>query len=499
MKTHVIQLEPHDDLTSVRDKMSWAKAGRVLLVFPRRPRILARTLDLRLLQRHAAGLGAQLAIVARADDLRRAAAGLGLPVFETAAAAQRQAWARESGTPLGPPRRERRPDLRKMRRDLSPPEPAWRNHLALRLALFTLAALAVIALLMAMIPSAVIRLTPQTRLQALTFAVSASPDVTAVRLAGDLPARLATAFGEGNQTTVVTGTTEVPDEPAVGLVRFRNLTAGVIGIPAGTIVRTLTSPPVRFATTDDAVVDGGPGRTVDVPAEALQAGSSGNLPAEALLAVEGDLGASLAVTNPGPTGGGSDRAEPIQTAEDRARLRAGLLAGLLGQCQEALRQSLADGDLLFPGTASLSQVLSETYFPAEGQAGGTLSLTMSLQCQAQYASAEDLRGLAAMVLDASLPAAFAPLPGDLAVESITTPQTDADGVTRWEVSAQRSLRARPDPLAVVQLALGRAPGEASRRLTDSLPLAAAPEIRLSPSWWPWMPLVPFRISVFMGD
>ena len=63
MKTQVIQLDPHDDGTSVRDKMSWAKSPRILLVYPRRSRILARTLDLRLLQRHAATLGEQLAIV----------------------------------------------------------------------------------------------------------------------------------------------------------------------------------------------------------------------------------------------------------------------------------------------------------------------------------------------------------------------------------------------------------------------------------------------------
>jgi hypothetical protein len=33
------------------------------------------------------------------------------------------------------------------------------------------------------------------------------------------------------------------------------------------------------------------------------------------------------------------------------------------------------------------------------------------------------------------------------------------------------------------------------KLKDSLPLAAAPVVELTPSWWPWMPIVPFRISV----
>ena len=32
MKTHILQLEPHDDVFSVRDKMGWGQAARVLLV-----------------------------------------------------------------------------------------------------------------------------------------------------------------------------------------------------------------------------------------------------------------------------------------------------------------------------------------------------------------------------------------------------------------------------------------------------------------------------------
>jgi hypothetical protein len=33
------------------------------------------------------------------------------------------------------------------------------------------------------------------------------------------------------------------------------------------------------------------------------------------------------------------------------------------------------------------------------------------------------------------------------------------------------------------------------KLEENLPLTDAPEIQLTPSWWPWMPIVPFRISV----
>jgi len=497
MKTQVIQLDSHDDVTSVRDKMSWAKTERILLVFPRRSRILARTLDLRLLQRHAATLGAQLAIVARSDELRRAAEELSIPVFATAVSAQRQVWEREK-TPARP-RRLVRPDLRRMRREAFPPEARWRSLFGFRFLFFTLAVLAILAVLSLFIPSATIQLSPATHLQSLTFTISSSPNVTTVNLAGSLPARLTSVVVEHNKTVQATGSVTIPDVRAQGLARFRNLTTALAGIPAGTVISTQTSPPVRFATRMDAVVAAGLSKTVDVPIQAVEAGSTGNLPTDTLIAIEGDLGASLAVTNPDPTAGGSDRIATIQTAADRSLVHEALLAELLEECKTGLQQTLTPGDITFPDTLAVSQVLSETYFPAEGQSGDTLSLTMRLQCQAQYASLADVNALAEMSLDANLPEGFAPASDGLAMLPASIPLTDSDGITRWDVQAQRLLRARLDPLTAVQLSLGRKPAEAVLRLNESLPLAESPVIQVKPNWWPWLPVVPLRIDVSTGD
>lgn len=58
MKTHIIQLERYDDVTSVADKIAGSRANRVLLVWPRRGRVLARPLDLVLIQRACSQIGA---------------------------------------------------------------------------------------------------------------------------------------------------------------------------------------------------------------------------------------------------------------------------------------------------------------------------------------------------------------------------------------------------------------------------------------------------------
>jgi hypothetical protein len=497
MKTQVVKLDSHDDVTSVRDKMSWAKTERILLVFPRRSRILARTLDLRLLQRHAATLGAQLAIVARSVDLRCSSEEIGIPAFARVASAQRKAWEREK-VPERPIRRFVRPDLRQMRREAFPPEAPWRSIFGLRFLFFTLAVLAILAILSLFIPSATIQLSPATRQQSLTISVSASPKVATVNLAGSLPARLSSVIVEHSKTAKATGLVSIPNMRAQGLARFRNLTTALSGIPAGAVISTQTSPPVRFSTTMDAVIAAGIDKTVDVPIQAVEAGSTGNLPADRLIAIEGDLGTSLTVTNPSPTAGGSNRTAAIQTASDRSHLHEVLLAELLEKCKASLQLTLLPGDIYFPDTLAVSQVLSETYFPAQGQSGETLSLTMRLQCQAQYASLTDVNALGEMSMDANLPAGFASASDGLTMLPASNPLTDAEGITRWEMQAERLLRAHLDPLTVVQLSVGRKPTGLISRLKQSLPIGESPIIQVAPDWWPWLPVIPFRISVLIA-
>jgi hypothetical protein len=498
MKTQVIQLELHDDVASLRDKMSWAKTERILLVTPSRSRLLSRKLDLLVIQRHAVALGAQLGIVARSKDKRRLIESLGIPAFRTVGSAQRQPWETKKEPPARPLRRHDQPDLEQMRREAFPPEAQWRSLFWARFSIFTLAVLAILAIFSLFIPSATISISPEVRLQSLTFPVSASLTVSNVNLAGSLPARLTTLVVEHSKTIATTGSVAIPDATAEGTARFRNLTTAQTDIPAGTEISTQTDPPVSFATKEAAVVPAGFNKTVDVPIQAVEAGSSGNLPAGELVAIESELGTSLAVTNPDPTTGGSDHTGAIQTARDRSRLHDALLAEIMEGCKTGLQQALAPADIVFPDTLEVIQVLSNTYFPSEDQGSETLSLTMRVQCQEQYASQTDLNSLAVMSLDANLQEGFAPYSTGLVTEPASTPLTDKDGVTHWDLQVQRLVHARLDPLKIQQLAMGHRPATAILRLKASLLLDGTPTIQIKPDWWPWVPLIPFRITVSTG-
>jgi hypothetical protein len=385
-----------------------------------------------------------------------------------------------------------------MQREVAPAEGRWRNLIGIRLLFFTLAVLAVLALLVLFFPSATVVLTPETRMQSLTISASASPKAAAVELNGSLPSQLAFTVIEQSKTAQVTGSVITPNTPAAGLARFRNLSIGTMKIPSGTIIRTTGGIPVRFATTADAVMPAGVAKTVDVPVQAIEPGASGNLPADSLIAIEGDLGTSLAVTNPSPTTGGSDHRAPIQTADDRTHLHDALVTAILDQCKTSLPQSLGLGDIFFPDTLVVGQILSETYFPADGQTGATLSLTMRLKCQGQYARTADVNSLASLALDAHLPAGFEAGSNALTIAASSVPVTGSNGNTSWKITAQRLLRAHIDSIKIMQLIQGRSLSVAGRQLATSLKLVAKPTIHVEPTWWPWLPVFPFRIAVLIA-
>jgi hypothetical protein len=165
------------------------------------------------------------------------------------------------------------------------------------------------------------------------------------------------------------------------------------------------------------------------------------------------------------------------------------------EARTGLLNDLEPGEVLFDGTIAVSQVLLEAYDPPAGAASTRLTLTMQVEYSARYASASDLTELASLALNASLPAGFVPAPDAVTLDPVTTPAVAPDGSARWMMRAERGIVQSLDEGMVTQLVSGQNLAEAQRRLSNSLPLESAPEIRMSPSWWGWIPILPFRIDV----
>jgi hypothetical protein len=501
MKSQILQLEPYDDAISTRDKMGWDKTGRILLVWPERGRVLTRRLDLVLVQRRSRALGAQLALVTRDPLVRFHAYQLGLPAFRSLGRAQQSAWRA--------PRRQRRPptavlpagptfprpDFTALREQAHPGLPAWMGRPLARLGFFTLGVLALLAIAAVLLPSAEIHLTPETRTQEVALQVQADRQANQVSLSGIVPARPVTVEVEGRQETASSGSAGIPSETASGQVMFTNLTGNKISLPQGSVIRSSGSDAVRFSTTRPVDIAAVPGITVTVSVQALTPGTAGNLPAGKLGTLEGPLEFSLAVTNPQPTRGGSDRTAPAPTAEDYTRLDNQLVELLRKSALEELESGLKSGDLLLSASPALSQVIEKKVDPPQSQPSDRLAVSARLEFQALVVSGEDLRSLGASILDANLPQGFQPISGTLEIRNSTGANPASSDLTRWRFTAKRKLQASLPENEIIQLALGLSRSSISPRLSSALPLAAPPRITLHPSWWPRLPFLPFRIRV----
>jgi hypothetical protein len=507
MKTHILQLEPHDDIVSVRDKMGWGKAGRILIVWPEHGFVLNRRLDLVLLQRHSLALGAQLAVVSRDPDVRYYAPRLGIPVFKTLRQAQSAPWRLprrfrnahvENGHTSRPetlPQPTRSPEAD--RPHSPPPRPTRETrllHPAARLALFTLGVLSFLSIAAALLPSAEVSLTAETQQQEITIEVQASPETKSVAIAGAVPARPVTVVVEGRDSLAVSGSMQIPDRPATGQALFTNLTDRGVDIPEGLVVRTSEPQALRFAVTQSGTVSAGPGQTLLLPVRCLTLGKAGNLPAGSLVAIEGLLGTQLSATNPQSTRSGADRQEPAPTEADRRKLGAQLREALQDTARQELQANLSQDDLLVDSSIRLQKVLEETFQPIDIAPADKLYLNLRAEFLALGISGEDLRTLAQSVLDVNLPSGYDAVAESLEIQALTAPVLEG-GVARWKLHAQRRIQVHLSAQHVIQLSLGLPLPQASQRLLASLPLAEPPQITLTPSWWPRLPILPFRITV----
>ncbi|HAV77329.1 MAG TPA: hypothetical protein DCX53_08245, partial [Anaerolineae bacterium] len=416
MKTQIITLESHDDLISVRDRLSWAKTPRILLVAPKYVKVNLRQVDLKVLQRHASSLGAQLGLVTRQRRIRADAEKVGIPVFMSTGEAQKVHWVKVKQT-----RFERKaPDktLREKREQVRVKEKAWRANPMVRILVFLVGVLSVFAIAALFIPRAQVKLSPIKQTQSIAIPVNANPSVKNVFITGSIPARERQIVVEGEQQIRVTGEGSVPQSKAKGVAIFRNLTQGAVTIPIGTVI---AAGDIRFVTTELGLINPGVGETVELEIEAVEGGLSGNLEAETINAVDGRLGLSLAVLNPEPTKGGRERASVQATDADRERAKELLLKSLEEDARANLLDEVDPGDVLFDETFSLAQIISENYDLPSGAAGSQLTLTMQAEFSILYASASDLTELASLALNASLPSGFIAASDTVSFDSATKP------------------------------------------------------------------------------
>ena len=493
MKTQIITLEAHDDLISVRDKLSWAKTPRILLVWPKYAKITLRILDLKVLQRHADSLGAQLGLVTRRAKVRRDAESLGIPVFISTTIAQRELWPDPAPRSIRSPKPPRR-DLREMRDQVYEKEPAWRTSLLGRLIIFTVGVLSFVTVAGLFVPRAALTLYPETKTQSIVVPIAASASTNSVSLTGAVPAQTLSVTESVDQSLAIVSEISIPTAKGKGKVTFTNLSQNEVIIPVGTIVMTAAEPPVKFTTLETAVLEAGVDKVMDVPVEAVQAGAGGNAESETVIVVEGSLGLTVAVKNADPIKGGKDSLVIGANDDDRARLRNLAMENLRRTAETDLRAQIGANDVLLLDTFEVTQIKEETFDPPVGEAGKNLNLKMQVEFSARYVGDEALRELSLSTLNATVEDGFVSQTAP-AYTVITDPSTDNTGISHFEIMVTRTLIREVNRLQVFSLVRGHEPDAAKKELASALSFRQPPDLVITPSWWRWMPLIPFNISV----
>ena len=507
----LVQIEANEDINSVRDRLTFIRGRRVLLIWPEEGTALTRKLDLVLIQREAMRRAIRLALVTHDPQVIRHAKELNISTFETIGASERGRWKRGRSKvftsrfhrPKDEPDPEDLMEVASRVRGRRVRLPRLQRLLVHLVAVIVLIGV-LSGVLYAVVPGATVIVVPNTQLIEASeqIAVSTDPSTTDIDVENAiLPATTLRLQAEETATTGTTGSRDLGNVQAFGTVVFVNSTNGEISIPIGTTVSTSAGTPIMFRTTEAVVLPAGAGQQVEAPIEALPGseGDVGNVAENLINTVVGPEENNISVINLVPTSGGQSRTEQAVSTADRDRLLAAVLQQLYERAYAEMVTQVSDTQVVIPETLRIDEEQQREdwiVFSADpGDITDTLSLTMraviegvivdtQLGQQIIFARMADqiLRGRTV------LPATIEYWPGDVVFIENEILYTMSG---RMQVVGQI-----PEGQIREQLA-GRSIDDAMDYLLTRVDLAgeSTPEITLSLNLFDRMPILPMRIDI----
>jgi hypothetical protein len=493
MKTFIIQLEPHDDLNSARDKLKGAKARRVIFVWPKSGKGLADYYSLSLLRRQAERQGVEISFITQNAEVTENARLMGIPLFTSLSQAERSTWKSSR-----PGRINRRAPIGYQnlvigRERLYPKLKPTRFHEFGQVMLFLIGILSLVSLVLFFIPSATVTIVPQKTSQDVTFDFIVNPTVKEINLAGIIPGNVVTVEVEGRKTAASSGKTQVGVSPASGALQLTNYSGSILDIPQGTLFIPVSQQNLSFQTTGEARLSADGNQTILVNVVAVRPGIEGNIPGGQSFVPQSGWAGSVTATNPEAFSGGSSMDSPSPTEGDLENARQALIQELEQQAREMLLVGRPQGTMLIPQSLG-STVISAVSSADPGQPADHFTLEVKMSYTATTYLQSDLNELAYSILDANLDG-HQKASGDTPVISQPSRFTAEQSYFVSEISAHRLVQEQIS-LDDLSQALVRMPvEEAKAYLNQNLPLEKGAEITISPDWWKYMPFVSFRIRI----
>ncbi len=505
----LVQIAAGEDANSVRDRLSFLRGKRVLLVWPEEGRAITRKLDLVLIQREAMRRAIRLAIVTHDEEVIKNARELNISTFETIGASERGRWKRgrskvftnRNQRPKDQPEPE---DLMEVasRVRIKRPSLSAIQSLILRLVVLALLIGVVGAVAYVIIPGASVRIALAQQSVQTTVEITINTDPTFTQVDIDnaiIPALRLTTSLEDTAVIPTTGQVDLGDERARGSVLFINDTESPVEIPTGTVVSTSAGQPISFRTSESITLNAGVGEQAEASIEAIltSAGSVGNVAENLINTVEGPLENSVTVRNLTATTGGVSRLEPAVTELDRTLALAAARQQLQERAFIGLSERINANQILISETLNIINLREDqTAFSHEiGDITPNLSITMRADVEAMVIDEQIAQSIVLAQMASQIPRGRALQPESVQYErgavtitgeTITITMTGTGTVTGRINNGQLQ----------EQLA-GRSIEDATAYLLERVDLAEGipPRIQISPDWFNRMPILPIRITI----
>ncbi|NMB53386.1 MAG: hypothetical protein GYA15_01685 [Leptolinea sp.] len=501
MKTLVIQLDRSEDIGSIRDKVTWGKASRVLLVWPVNFSMFNRKVDLTTIKRICTSQGSRLGIVCDDPLVCEEAEELQIPMFDSVTRAMRKGWDRrrkKKSLSLPTPRFEKSRIIEDLR---TIPEREPKTGGIPRFARYILLAGGILSTLMMalfLIPSAKVSIYPLAQEQELKVVFLVEKRESGAPNPGILPGEVVKTTVEAEATRVVTGTTPIADQKARGKISAINRSGADIEIPAQTIVMNNATPPVRFRTMQNVIVPVG-ATLGGIEIEAIYGGETGNCPPNTVTRIDGELGLQLELSNPEQITGGTDRQAPSPSEEDIQILKMELKDRLSKAAEKQLSASLNPDEILLTSSITPKEVISEKITPEIGQVGINVNVFQKIEFTALIIRQDNLQKQAKALLDANRANKDWALSSSSPVDIQILDQKYSETPEIAKLTTRIKGRTIP-PLDIEKIrrsiaGTGRATAQAI--LAVQVLSERTAEIETWPVWFPYLPWLESRITIIL--
>lgn len=489
LREQIIEVASDDDIGVIRDRLTWVDAPRVVLVIPLRNKAMRDKLNLKLLQRTAIDHSIQLALVARHRDTLRLAQEIGLPIFWTA---NNFGWRNWNGGAKPEFVADEDGDELKL---IAPSE----SHISrtykllggLTLGAFVLVMLALIVMLL---PSAHVSLSPLSEETTVKLDVTASTAVkNVIALSAQIPAQVTELQLDGTEQIAPIAKKDVPDARAGGVVLFTNKTDQPISIPKGSFVTASAGVPIRFQTNSTADL---PGRgRAEVGITAVEPGPSGNVAKFTVNVVEGPFALAVNVVNANPTGGGSVKRVAVVSDEDKRRVEEILMQRLRQEAITRFPSTLQENEFVTPETVVVT-LDSKTFDKFVDEPATLLTLSAHATARGLLVNGAHANTVALERLKSSVRAGFELLPDSIQFTPSVVRTATPDSV-RFEIIATGHTTSAVDRTLIADAMRGMTVRQATEWLNQHLTLRRAPVVELKSDWLRMgrLPFFAFRTQV----